>query len=115
VAWLTAAYVLGDAGIDVNATTRAVVAFVGGLDGATDPSGIVVELHRLVTGTGPRTSWLCPVCQRELYCRERRERRVLRVGGTAFELTNRCWFEHRAHDRRGRPFARRDEVAVAVA
>ncbi len=103
--WLAAAFVLERAGVRVRSHRRTeVVTFVAGLDERTPLVDVVVGLERIASGGGRRLAWLCPACGRELYARERRDRRAVTVGVTAYELTARCWFEHRAHDRAGRPF-----------
>lgn len=115
-AWLTAAFVLEEAGVRHRVRAADAVPFVAGLDERSALGDVMVTLERIVARNGPRMAWFCPVCGRELYARERREGRLINVGITAFELTNRCWYEHREHDRRGRPFrsAAADPVPVAV-
>lgn len=58
-------------------------------------------------GAAVPVAWSCPVCGRRLRQPERDVRGMPMAWVTAspFELTARCWYEHRAHRRDGRPFA----------
>ena len=104
VAWLAAAVVLEAAGVRVRARADDVVAFVRGIGEGTELLDVVVGLEALATVGARRPTWRCPACKREVYAAERRAGRAIFVGVTAYELTNRCWYEHRAHDRQGNPF-----------
>jgi hypothetical protein len=113
--WLAAALVLDGAGARVRGSRADIVAFVRSIDEQAELLDVVVGIERLaVASDGRRSSVRCPKCSRELYARERREGRAVIVGVSAFELTNRCWYEHRAHDRRGEPFPVVETVGVGV-
>ena len=111
-AWLAAAFVLEAAGVRVRARATDVVAFVRSVSVDDELLDVVVGLERLAAVSGRRPAWRCPACKRELYVAERRAGRAVFVGVTAFELTNRCWYEHGAHDRRGEPFPVAEPVSV---
>jgi hypothetical protein len=104
VAWLAISVVLDAARVRVRARAADVVAFVRGLDEASSVLEVTAAIERLAAVAARRPTWRCPACHRELYAAERRAGRAIFVGVTDFELTNRCWYEHRAHDRRGEPF-----------
>ena len=96
-AWLAAVDVLAQHGLRPSMTRAEDV-----LDVLETP-GSVEE----VAGRLERTSWAtrpCPACGRRLRFGDASKRDLVMVGMDRVELTARCWVEHRAHDRFGRPF-----------
>jgi prophage maintenance system killer protein len=67
------------------------------------------EVAAAVRGRVVEVGLVCPVCGRRVHAGtdalDELARRLVPPGGTAFELTARCAFEHGVHDRSGRPVA----------
>ncbi len=57
-----------------------------------------------------RAGTACPACGRHVYADQPSARHTMTPGAGRYELTARCAFEHRAHDRRGNDLARPAEA-----
>jgi hypothetical protein len=131
-AWLAAAHLLAGASLGVRAGEDELVSLVSAArSGSVGEAAAGAALAGWVEWREPRGGpvrralrWLvapavpavpgagddhigrvCPACGRALRAEERDARgiRMAWVGTDRFELTARCWYEHRAHGRDGRP------------
>ena len=94
IGWLAAVDLLRAHGLHAAARPRDVVELCGAIRaGAAD---VAAQLRRWTTSSGFR----CPACDRTVYAFSARGPRVLH-GTSRVELTARCAFEHRSHDRHG--------------
>ena len=120
-AWMAAAVVLADAGIRLGLPDDAAAGLVVGAEhGLVSRDAVRTALAAgrkagTAAGRGRVLSRSCPVCQRELHAYEEFVvgRGSVLISNTDFELAARCWYEHRAHDRTGRPIVSRDGVEDA--
>ena len=122
VGWLAAAHVLGASGLRLRLTDRDAHALIAGVAGGSMAVAAVAEAlsdgaydrHRSLARRlfrAPRRpsdeaarTRACPLCGRRL--RVAAAERLVPAGRAPharFELSARCWAQHRAHDHRGRP------------
>ena len=95
IGWLAAVDLLRAEGQHVDARPQDVVALCAAIRAGT--ADVVGQLRRWSTPSG----FACPACGRTVYAFATARTPVLH-GTSRTELTARCAFEHRRHDRRGR-------------
>lgn len=106
-AWLACVIVLDADGVTTVAEDADVVEIVDELvRGSLSDADALVRLTRHPV-PAPRVVGSCPACGRPLHLfdHERLGSQPVLIGSSRYELVARCWFEHRVHDRSGRPFA----------
>lgn len=102
IGWLTSVDWLARRQLRVVADPPAVVELCGSIRaGSAEPAEVAAAMRAWVIADGIA----CPVCGRRVYARDPLARRSLAPVGGRFELTARCAFEHRTHDKSGRPMA----------
>ena len=106
IAWLCAVMALAEDGHRVRLSSVASQSLI-----AQAERGELTEVQVAAVLTGgrlpspPRLVGRCPQCGSELHVfdHERLGTQPVLVGSSAYELIARCWYEHRTHDKRGRP------------
>jgi hypothetical protein len=99
VGWLAALDVLAVATCRVTVDRARVVRLCDDIrQGALGPGAVAAVLRGWVVENGIA----CPACGRRVYASDPAARRLVMPGTSRFELTARCAFEHRGHDRCGR-------------
>jgi prophage maintenance system killer protein len=99
IAWLAAVDLLRMEGLPVRATAKEVRALCRSLrSGRAAPPAAAAQLRRWTTPPGLP----CPACGQRVYADDARTRALVARHATAYELTGRCAYEHRSHDRLGR-------------
>ncbi len=103
IGWLAATELLARVGCRVVVSSETVVSLCDAVrDGCRTEDQVAASLRSwmVVAGTA------CPVCGRRVYANASGARRTSMPGSARFELTARCAFEHRVHDKLGRAIAR---------
>lgn len=109
IGWLAAVEVLAEAGWRVSVHRARVVRLCGDIrEGLLSDGDAAAVLRRWVVEEG----MACPACGRRVYVRDAAAGWRLMPGGSRFELTARCAFEHGRHDRSGRPVVARGDDRV---
>ena len=99
IGWLAAVEVLAAAGWRVSVHRARVLRLCGDIrEGVLSDADAAAVLGRWVVEDGRA----CPACGRRVYTRDAAAGWRLMPGGSRFELTARCAFEHGCHDRSGR-------------
>jgi hypothetical protein len=102
IAWLAVVDLMRSAGHPVRATTQEVRTLCRSVrSGRRATEGAATALRRWTAPPGLP----CPVCDRRVYADDPMTRSLVARHGTPYELTSRCAYEHRAHDRSGRAYA----------